>query len=140
MKTVTFTAHLAAALATIIATISGEGTGERYEITSATDESGRAVRLTSEDLDTLEEMMERRQFIVLREYVVTETICTDVMTGAAARFIVEHTAGTIHAIRYSDQIPVPKSSPQFTETAEAFHIDREWQMMQDAVDVAYAKY
>lgn len=140
MKTVTFTARLAATLATIVATITGTEEAERYEITSATDESGNAVRLTSEDLDTLEEMMESRQFVVLREYVVTETICMDVMTGADTTFIVEHTAGTIHAIRYSDQIPVPKSSPQFTETAEAFHIDREWQMMQDAVDVAYAKY
>ncbi len=61
-----------------------------------------------------------------RSYQVDFVEAFDVMTGALHRFTVHHDKGRVLEIRYAEGYSVPKSSPQFTESAEAFHIDREY--------------
>ena len=48
----------------------------------------------------------------------------DVMTGRRRLFTVYHEAGRVVEIHYGDGCAVPRKSEQFTETEDAFHIDR----------------
>ena len=136
MKTVTFHATLSHGPATVTAEVSPD----RNEVTAVTDPYGRPVHVTPDDLDTIEAALERGRFSVARTYTVTTLSALDVMTADTVPFIVEHDRGSIQCIRYRDGIAVPYNSEQFTETAEAFLLDRRFEEEQDALHDAYAEF
>lgn len=63
----------------------------------------------------------------------------DVMTGRRRLFTVYHEAGRVVEIHYGDGCAVPRKSEQFTETEDAFHIDRAWQVMEESDVQGYAR-
>ena len=136
MQTVTFSATLSDGLATVTAEVSDD----HNEVTAVTDVYGQPVEVMPDDLDAIEAALERGRFSVERTYTVTELHALDVMTADTVRFTVEHDKGHVQCIRYRDGIAVPYSSEQFTETAEAFYLDRRFEEEQDALHDHYAKF
>ena len=136
MQTATFPVTLSAGPATVTAKVSGD----YNEITSVTDAYGQPVHVTPDDLDTIEAALERGHFTTARSYTVTSIYALDVMTADTVPFIVEHDRGSVQCIRYGDGIAVPFSSEQFTETAEAFYLDRRFEEEQDALHDRFAKF
>ena len=63
---------------------------------------------------------------------VTFVNAINVMTGEMEEFTVKHRGETIDAIVNRSGFSVPASSEQFTEVAEAFHIDRYWKMLEES--------
>jgi len=74
-----------------------------------------------------------------QSYTVAHVEAFDVMTGKAHRFTVYHDRGRVLDIRYSDGCTVRRNSEQFTETEDAFHIDRAWQVMEESDVQGYAR-
>ena len=136
MQIVTFHATLAAGPAAVTAELDGD----HNEVTAVTDPCGKPLDVTPDDLDTIEAALERGRFTARRTYTVTELQALDVMTADTVEFIVEHDEGSIQCIRYRDGIAVPYSSEQFTETAEAFYLDRLYEEEQDALHDCFAKF
>ncbi|MGI9173769.1 MAG: hypothetical protein ACR2GR_00420 [Rhodothermales bacterium] len=122
------------------ATVTAELDGDRNEITAVTDAYGKPVSVTPYDLDQIEAAIERGGFTIARTYTVTELHALDVMTADTVRFTVEHDEGCVQCIRYRDGIAVPFCSEQFTETAEAFYLDRRFEEEQDAFHDRFAKF
>ena len=78
-------------------------------------------------------------FHATQSYEVDSVEAFDVATGYSHRFIVRHDKGRVLEIRYAEGYSVPKGSEQFTETAEAFHIEREWKVMEDSDVQGYGR-
>ena len=72
--------------------------------------------MTGADLDALEAVLETPHTVAVE--------ALDVMTGAPARFVVAHVGGAVFAVQYAVGVATRPGSEQFTETAEAFAIDR----------------
>ena len=136
MQTVIFAATLSAGPATVTAEVSDD----HNEITSVTNVYGQPIEVTPDDLDTIEATLEGGRFTVARSYRSTSLQALDVMTADTVTFIVEHDRGRVQCIRYSDGIAVPYSSEQFTETAEAFYLDRRFEEEQDGLHDCFAKF
>ena len=60
------------------------------------------------------------------------------MTGRDT-YRVRHRGDSIGRIYTSGGYPVLRNSELFTEVAEAFHIDRRWEMMEDADVQGFAR-
>ena len=86
------------------------------EILSATDPEGVPFDVTCNDLDTIEAAI----------FEETETEAFDFRTGRNRRFTVRHNGEHIVCIFNSGGCLLPEHSPQFTETAEAFLLDRRY--------------
>ena len=136
MQTVTFHATLSNGPATVTAEVDGD----QNEVTAVTDAYGQPVAVTPDDLDAIEAALEGGRFSVARSYAVTSLHALDVMTADTVPFLVEHDQGSVQCIRYRDGIAVPYSSEQFTETAEAFYLDRRFEEEQDAFHDRFARY
>ena len=76
----------------------------------------RNLSITTADLDRIEAKLDAPATVTVE--------ALDVMTGAPAWFVVEHLGGTVYAVRYPDGIAARPGGEQYTETAEAFAIDR----------------
>ena len=85
-------------------------------IERATAPDGTAFNVTSSDLDTIEAAL----------FEETSVEAYDFMLGRFQKFTVRHNGAHIVAIFTACGVLVPPSGEQFTETAEAFHIDREY--------------
>ena len=86
------------------------------EIHRATTSDGAPFDVTCDDLDTIE--------AAIFESTTVEAL--DFTLGRNEPFTVRHNGAHIVAIFAACGALVPFSSPQFTETAEAFHIDRQY--------------
>ena len=96
--------------------IEAEITGATAEILRATTDDGAAFHVTPDDLDTIEQAI----------FESTEVEAFDFTLGRRETFRVRHNADHIVAIFTACGALVPRSGQQFTETAEAFHIDRQY--------------
>ncbi len=86
------------------------------EILRATDAEGLPFDVTCDDLDTIEAAI----------FETTETEAYDFRAGRNHRFTVRHNGEHIVAIFNTGGFLLPEHCPQFTETAEAFLIDRQY--------------
>ena len=86
------------------------------EILRATGADGLHFDVTCDDLDTIE--------AAIFEETVTEAF--DFTAGRNQRFTVRHNGDHIVCIFSPGGFLLPEHSPQFTETAEAFFIDRQY--------------
>ena len=112
ITTRTFTLNLRGTAVEIVAAINKD----TASIERATDSQGHPFNVTSVDLDTIEAAL----------FESTEVEAFDFTLGRFERFTVRHNGEHIVAIFTRCGALVPQGSPQFTETAEAWHIDREW--------------
>lgn len=70
---------------------------------------------------------------------VTFVEALNLETGREEEFTVKHHGDTIEAIVGRSGFTVPKNSEQFTEVAEAFHIDRYWKMLEESDVQGYGR-
>lgn len=91
-------------------------TGASAEIIRATAPDGASFSVTCSDLDTIEAAL----------FEETPVEALDFTLGRREQFQVRHMGDLIAAIFTASGALVPPSGEQFTETAEAFHIDREY--------------
>ena len=136
MQTVTFHATLSNGPATVTAEVDGD----HKEITAVTDAYCQPLPVTPDDLDAIEAALEGGRFTTTRSYTVTEISALDVMTVDTVPFLVEHDRGSVQCIRYGDGIAIPFCSEQFTETAEAFYLDRRYEEEEDAFHDRFAEF
>ncbi len=86
------------------------------EILRATDTEGLPFDVTCDDLDIIEAVI----------FETTETEAYDFRAGRNHRFTVRHNGEHIVAIFNTGGFLLPEHCPQFTETAEAFLLDRQY--------------
>ncbi len=86
------------------------------EILRVTDAEGQALDVSCDDLDTIEAAI----------FEETETEAYDFTAGRNVRFRVRHNGEHIVAIFNTGGFLLPEHCPQYTETAEAFLLDREY--------------
>ncbi len=108
----TFTIDLRGAPATVEARIEKA----TAEILRATDAEGLPFDVSCDDLDTIEAAI----------FETTETEAFDFSAGRNHRFTVRHNGEHIVAIFNTGGFLLPEHCPQFTETAEAFLLDRQY--------------
>ncbi|MGB3544049.1 hypothetical protein [Rubrivirga sp.] len=112
------------------ALVSVESFEGSHSITSAVSvRTRRNLPMSAADLDAVEAVLETP------ETVAVEAL--DVMTGGLARFAVSHVGGTVFAVRYADGVSVRPGAEQFTETTEAFAIDRALSDMESEADARH---
>ena len=91
-------------------------------IVRATAPGGLSFDVQPDDLDTIEEALFDETTVEALDFTLHER----------RAFQVRHNGDHIVAIFTGGGALVPSSSEQFTETAEAFHIDRQWAMIDEA--------
>ena len=113
-NTRTFTIDLNGSPVQIEAAISNAA----YTIFNVNDDAGQSVETTSADLDQIERQLDRIE--------ETRLTATDPDSGATETVTVVSLGLNILWIVRLDGSTVARSSAQFTEYAECFHIDREY--------------
>ncbi len=90
-----------------------------YDILEATGRAGRKLDVTCDDLDIIEAHIDSQ--IITSE---TEAYCFE--SGRMERFKVISHQGSVLAVINTGGYSLPRHTPQFTEAAEAFALDREF--------------
>lgn len=106
----------------------------RHTVTSAVcRRTRRNLPMTAADLDAVEARLDTPRTVAVE--------ALDVLTGCPARFVVSHIGGAVFAVRYADGpvsgLAVRPGGEQFTETAEAFAIDRALANMEAEADARH---
>ncbi len=116
MKTVRITLDLDTADGV---TVEAEVNGEHATVTRTTGGDGQPVETTPDDLDRIE-----RHLFPVGDIAIVDAL--DLGTGNTESFLVTHEQGRVVTVRREHGGVVAHNSPQFTEVAEAWHIDREY--------------
>ena len=100
-----------------------ETNGDAHTVTSCRFSNGVEVKTRPSDLDLIEAAVEAVVAAGTTGCRVYALQAEDVMTRETVWFTVEHREGHPSVVRYADGYTVPYSSPQWTETTEAFYFD-----------------
>ena len=107
--------------------------GQHTVLSAVCQRTRRNLPVTLNDLDEIERSIEAP--------LSAEVEALDVMTGAPVRFAVEHLRGVVFAVRYAEGpgagVSLRPGGPQFTETTEAFAIDRALAEIEAEADVRH---
>ncbi len=90
-----------------------------YDILNVTGRAARKLDVTCDDLDIIEAHIDS-------QIQTTETEAFDFSSGRMQRFQVVSHRGEVLAVIDTGGYSLPRHTPQWTEAAEAWHLDREF--------------